>query len=51
MSKIIQAFKENAREEHWLSVKSEKAVREKVYIIFAQHTFSIVFVAQDFPNL
>ena len=34
MSKIIQAFKENAKEEHWLSPKSEKAVREKVnYII------------------
>jgi hypothetical protein len=30
MSKIIQAFKENAKEEHWLSRKSEKAVREKV---------------------
>ena len=30
MSKIIQAFKENAKEEHWLSKKSEKAVREKV---------------------
>lgn len=30
MSKIIQAFKENAKEEHWLSGKSEKAVRDKV---------------------
>lgn len=30
MSKIIQAFKENAKEEHWLSPQSEKAVREKV---------------------
>ncbi|XP_028401827.1 neprilysin-4-like [Dendronephthya gigantea] len=30
MSKIIQAFKENAKEEHWLSLKSQKAVREKV---------------------
>lgn len=30
MSKIIQAFKENAKEEHWLSKKSTKAVHEKV---------------------
>jgi hypothetical protein len=33
MSKIIQAFKENAKEEHWLSPQSEKAVREKVQYI------------------
>lgn len=32
MSKIIQAFKENAKEEHWLSKKSEKAVRDKVWL-------------------
>ena len=35
MSKIIQAFKENAKEEHWLSRKSEKAVREKVFLFYA----------------
>ena len=32
MFKIMQAFKENTEEEHWLSDKSEKAVRDKVIL-------------------